>query len=171
MPLTVHSICRAPARTAASEFASKGALVIHVPIQFSNDYKEITQAVGVLATIKELGLFRAGQQGSRNVAALDRLECPIETVSGRTGFNAFRGTELDKLLRQRGIRRVQLAGASMAACIDSTARTAYELGYEVGILEDCVVSRSQAEHDLYCGMIFPQYSVVATAKSIYEPRA
>ncbi len=139
------------------------ALVIHVPIQFSPDYREITQEVGTLAAIKQLGLFQAGEPGACTIPDLDQLSCTVETIQGRTGFNAFRGTGLDTLLARHGIRTILMMGASMAACIDSTARTAYELGYEVIILEDCIVSRTSTEHDLYCTIILPQYATVTRA--------
>jgi len=149
----------------AAESLGRQAMVIHVPIQFSTDYSEITQEVGTFAAIKRLGLFRAGERGASPISGLARLTCKVDTLRGRTGFNAFRGTGLDTLLTRHGVRTVLLMGASMAACIDSTARTAYELGYEVVVLEDCVVSRNMTEHDLYCTMILPQYAIVIQAEA------
>ena len=74
-----------------------------------------------------------------------------------------RSTALDDELQSRQIHRILLAGATTAVCIDSTARAGYELGYELEILQDCIVSRTQTEHDLYCEAVFPQYAIVTTA--------
>jgi nicotinamidase-related amidase len=73
------------------------------------------------------------------------------------------------VLSDKGVSRILLAGASTAACIDSTARIAYELGYEVVILHDCVVSRTHSEHELFCETIFPQYATVLSVDEFIKP--
>ena len=150
----------------AQSLQQQGAVVIHVPVQFSSDYTEITQTTGVLAEIKEHRLFQEGTAGSQAMAVLDSMGDALLTLHGRTGFNAFRATVLDEELQSRQIRRILLAGATTAVCIDSTARAGYELGYEIEILQDCIVSRTQTEHDLYCEAVFPQYAIVSTASRV-----
>jgi nicotinamidase-related amidase len=154
---------------AAAELARSGVTLIHVPIAFEPGHAEITQTVGILSVIKSLGLFELGSTGARPIPELDSLGDDLLTLSGRTGFNAFRGTNLDEVLSDRGVTRILLAGASTAACIDSTARIAYELGYEVVILHDCVVSRTHSEHELFCGTIFPQYATVLSVDEFIKP--
>ena len=150
----------------AHSLQQEDTTVIHVPVEFSSDYGEITQTTGVLAEIKEHRLFLKGSAGSQPMADLDSLGSGLVTLHGRTGFNAFRATSLDDELQSREIRRVLLAGATTAVCIDSTARAGYELGYEMEIVEDCIVSRTQTEHDLYCDAVFPQYAIVSTASRV-----
>ena len=152
----------------AASFAKSGTSLIHVPIAFEPGHSEITQEIGILSVIKSLGLFEIGTAGSNPIPELDALGDDLLTLTGRTGFNAFRGTNLDESLSDLGLTRILLAGASTAACVDSTARVAYELGYEVVILHDCVVSRTHEEHALFCETIFPQYAAVQNADEFVE---
>jgi len=60
-------------------------------------------------------------------------------------------------------RCLLLAGASTAVCIDSTARSGYELGYDIIVLDDCNISRTPAEQEMYCTNIFPIYASVTSS--------
>lgn len=51
-------------------------------------------------------------------------------------YDAFRGTDLDSHLREEGIETVILTGFLSDVCVESTARSALELGYDVAVIED-----------------------------------
>lgn len=85
-------------------------------------------------------------------------------MEGKRGLNAFHSTALQAELEKRGITQVVLAGVVTSLCIDSTARSAFELGYDVTILSDCTAGRTQYEQDFYCTEILPLYSQVMTTK-------
>lgn len=53
-----------------------------------------------------------------------------------------------------------MARAVSSVCIDSTGRSAYELGYRVTVLSDCTVGRTSFEQEFYCEKIFPLYGEV-----------
>ena len=55
--------------------------------------------------------------------------------------------------------------SSSSVCIDSTARSAFELGYHVTILSDCTAGRTTFEQDYYCENIFPIYANVIDHKT------
>ena len=61
-------------------------------------------------------------------------------------WGAFYGTELDLQLRRRGIDTILLAGISTNVGVESTARDAYERGYEQVFVEDAMAARSPDEH-------------------------
>lgn len=50
--------------------------------------------------------------------------------------NGFAATDLDYLLRQRGIDHVVICGMRANTCIEATARQAVELGYHVTLVRD-----------------------------------
>ncbi|MER7402197.1 isochorismatase family protein [Streptomyces sp. NPDC000070] len=50
--------------------------------------------------------------------------------------DAFHETQLDELLRSRGIRHLVVAGLVTELCIDSTCRKAVTLGYDVTLVSD-----------------------------------
>ena len=63
---------------------------------------------------------------------------PSDLHVAKRGWDAFTGTELDSRLRRRGVRSVVVAGIATSIGVESTARTARELGYEVVVAHDAV---------------------------------
>ena len=63
-----------------------------------------------------------------------------------TRYSSFVGTNLDTLLRERNIDTVELAGVVTDICILHTAIGAYNLGYNIHVLEDCVTSFNMDGH-------------------------
>jgi nicotinamidase-related amidase len=69
-----------------------------------------------------------------------------DLVITKRQWAAFYGTELDLQLRRRGIDTILLAGISTNVGVESTARDAYERGYEQVFLEDAMAARNPDEH-------------------------
>ena len=138
--------------------------IANLPILFQTGHPEIARELGLLASIKKHNLFQEGTSGSGVIPELDPWQKHMTTLPGHTGFNAFVDTGLHEHLTRTRTRQLVLVGSSTATCIDSTARSAYELGYEVIILDDCTVGRTTDEQDLYCQSIFPLYSTVINSK-------
>ncbi len=62
-------------------------------------------------------------------------------------WGAFYGTDLDLQLRRRGMTTIVLCGIATNIGVESTARVAYELGYNQIFIEDAMASRHRDEHD------------------------
>ncbi len=60
------------------------------------------------------------------------FEPEIEAYSG------FQGTELDKILREKGVKRIFVAGLATDYCVKATVLDALKLGYEVYVLVDAI---------------------------------
>jgi nicotinamidase-related amidase len=142
--------------------------MISTPINFSSDYSEMLQADGILAAIKDAKAFREGTPGAEIVNELKAFGDRLIEIPGKRGFNAFVQTGLDAVLAEKGIKNVVFAGAITSICVDSTARAAYEYGYRVFVLEDCTAARTDAEQDLFCGLIFPTYATLTNSKTLAE---
>ncbi|NTV93000.1 MAG: hydrolase, partial [Chlorobiaceae bacterium] len=69
-------------------------------------------------------------------------------------WGAFYGTDLDLQLRRREIRTIVLCGISTNIGVESTARFAYEYGYQQIFVEDAMSSRSAVEHEHTISRIF-----------------
>jgi len=65
----------------------------------------------------------------------------------KTRYSAFAGTNLDMMLRARGIEEVILVGVCTDICILHTAVDLYNLGYRIVVMRDAVASFNQAGHD------------------------
>jgi ureidoacrylate peracid hydrolase len=72
--------------------------------------------------------LREGTDGVRVVAELGARPDDLYVLKRR--FSAFLGTDLDLLLRSRGIEQVVVCGLSAHVCCDTTARDAFQLGYD-----------------------------------------
>ena len=141
-------------------------LVISTPIIFTPDYSELKEPVGILKTIMEVGAFKQGSKGSETIPEIKQFGDFIFEVPGKQGLNAFINTDLEKILREHKIEEVLLAGTVCSICIDSTGRSAFEKGFKVTMLSDCISGRTVFEQEFYCDKVFPLYAAVADSKSI-----
>lgn len=135
-----------------------GATIIHIPISFKPGYTEITShPYGILAGVVGSQAFVAGGWGAAITGEMAPAPDDI-VVEGKRGLDAFGSTNLDFILRSKGIGRVAIAGFLTNCCVESTMRSAYERGYDVVTLTDCVAATSTAEHDNAIAYDYPMFS-------------
>lgn len=140
--------------------------VVSTPIVFSDNYKELIEPVGILKSIAELGAFKRGTDGVKQVPEFKEFEDRITIIEGKHGLNAFIDTELESYLRKNDITRVVFAGCVCSICIDSTGRSAFEKGFEVVMLSDCITGRTLFEQEFYCEQVFPLYAKVMSSTDL-----
>jgi nicotinamidase-related amidase len=145
---------------------SSGCTVIHCPISFKTGHKEISDTpYGILAGVKNGEAFTAGTWGADFVNGMKPVSGDL-TVKGKSGLCGFASTNLDFLLRQNNIKNVVLSGFLTNCCVESTMRTAYENGYKVYTLQDCVAATSIAAQDATLMYNFGMFSIPTTSKAI-----
>jgi nicotinamidase-related amidase len=81
-------------------------------------------------------------------------------------WGAFYGTDLDLQLRRRKIENIVLCGIATNIGVESTARFAFEYGYQQIFVEDAMSSRSATGHDHTVKTTFPRMGRVRAAKDI-----
>ncbi len=81
-------------------------------------------------------------------------------------WGAFYGTELDLEFRRRGITTMVLCGIATNFGVESTARFAYEYGYNQIFAEDAMSARSGEEHTFAITKIFPRIGLVRKTEEI-----
>ncbi|MFO1105699.1 MAG: isochorismatase family cysteine hydrolase [Amaricoccus sp.] len=135
-----------------------GALIVHAPITFTEDYHELSaEPYGILKGVVDTKSFRKGSWGAEIVEALAPQSGDI-VVEGKRGLCGFASTNLDFILRSRGITDVALAGFLTNCCVESTMRSAYEKGYRVVTLRDCTATVSEEEQRLSVEKNYPMFS-------------
>ena len=91
---------------------------------------------------------------------------PGDFVITKHQWGAFYGTELDLEFRRRGIATMVLCGISTNIGVESTARFAYEYGYNQIFAEDAMSAMSIEEHTSTMTKIFPRIGLVRKTKEI-----
>lgn len=89
---------------------------------------------------------------------------PTDPIVHKHRMNSFAGTDLDRLLRCRGIETLICTGVATHGCVLNTAFAAVALDYYVVIVEDCVAAGQRDLHDtaLYLLRSSIHYTVPAT---------
>ena len=85
-------------------------------------------------------------------------------VEGKMTLDAFHSTALNYLLRANEIEYVVMTGFHTDWCVESTGRSAYDLGYRVVFVSDCTATDTQEEQDFCEKWIFPKIGRVMTSK-------
>jgi nicotinamidase-related amidase len=135
-----------------------GATVMHAPITFADGYNEITaHPYGILKGVVDGKAFIKGSWGAAITDDLTPADGDI-LIEGKRGLDTFASTNLDFILRSKGITTIALAGFLTNCCVESTMRTGYEHGYQVITLSDCVAATSPEEHDNALKYDFPMFS-------------
>lgn len=93
---------------------------------------------------------------------------PGDFVITKHQWGAFYGTELELALRRRGITTIVLCGISTNIGVESTARFAFEYGFNQIFVEDAMAAMSTEEHALTVARIFPRIGLVRKTGDILE---
>jgi nicotinamidase-related amidase len=152
------------AKTAAVLAASRqaGLPVIYVNIEFRPGFPELKKPTyPLIESIQERNAFF---RGSWDAAVPEELEpAPEDIVVINFNSSAFSHTDLDCILRAKGIRRLFLAGIATNWVVESTARYGAELGYDITVLADCCQGFSDELHDFAIAKTLPYYASIATS--------
>jgi nicotinamidase-related amidase len=80
---------------------------------------------------------------------LDRRES--ELLLHKTSHNAFTTTELGRVLQRQGVRRIVVTGIRTEQCCETTARVAFDLGYDVDFVSEATLTFPQTHGDRTIG--------------------
>lgn len=105
-----------------------------------------------------------GSWGAEIVPALRPL--PGEPVVDKHRPSAFLGTDLDRLLRDRGIETVVVAGCLTQGCVQATVTDASYHDYYAVVVEDLVQSTSGELHDNALRFLRSRYDVVPSERLV-----
>ena len=97
---------------------------------------------------------------------IEGLAQPGDIRVTKRQWGAFYGTELDLQLRRRGVKTIVLAGIATNIGVESTARTAWELGYALVIVEDACAAMAADQHEMAFRAIFPRIARVTKAAGL-----
>lgn len=93
---------------------------------------------------------------------------PDDYLVTKQRVGAFIGTSLDDHLRKRGVTQIVLTGIATSAGVESTARSAYDLGYNVVLVVDAMTDRDADTHRHSVEKIFPKLGETDTADNVLK---
>jgi nicotinamidase-related amidase len=139
---------------------------MHAPITFAPGYGELSRhPYGILKGVVEGSAFVKNTWGAAIVDELTPAEGDI-VIEGKRGLDTFASTNLDFILRSKGIDTIILGGFLTNCCVESTMRTGYENGFRVITLPDCLAATSQEEHDNAIAYDYPMFSLPMTSAEV-----
>jgi nicotinamidase-related amidase len=145
-----------------------GVTIMHAPITFAPGYGELSRhPYGILKGVVDGNAFVKGTWGAAIVDDLTPADGDI-VIEGKRGLDTFASTNLDFILRSKGIETVILAGFLTNCCVESTMRSAYENGYRVITLTDCTAATSAEEHDNALAYDFPMFSMPVESGAVAD---
>jgi nicotinamidase-related amidase len=155
---TVHSVNEIVARAArlTRAFRERGLPVVLVNV------------TGLAPGRTEAGIpkFAFPEGWTELVPELERQ--PGDFLVSKQRFGAFIGTPLDSYLRSRGVTQVVLGGISTSGGVEATARSAYDLGYNVAFAVDAMSDLSEDMHRHSVEKAFPKLGETGTTESVLK---
>ncbi|CAM5425189.1 isochorismatase family protein [Leifsonia shinshuensis] len=157
---TAHPVEQVVARSAelAAAFRANGLPVVLVNVAGTAPGRtDRGKAMG------RVGAQTIPAQATELLPELDRQPGDI-TVTKRT-LGAFLSTDLDAQLKAAGVTQIVLTGVSTTSGVESTARSAYELGYHVAFVTDAMSDVLEA-HEASIAYQFPKLGELGTTAEV-----
>jgi nicotinamidase-related amidase len=146
----------------ARRFRAAGAPVVLVHVGFASDYADAPPQAVDQPMPRPPGGFPP--EFSELVPGLEQAG---DIVVRKRQWGAFYGTDLDLQLRRRGVGTIVLGGIATNIGVESTARAAWEHGYDLIVAEDaCATSLTAEAHAFSILHILPRLGRVVQSRDI-----
>jgi nicotinamidase-related amidase len=144
----------------AGRFRGKGATIVYVRVDLANMIQ-----LPVDQSHHDPNVPPPQPAASEIVPEAGRQ--PDDLLITKRHWDAFGGTELERVLRERGIRTIVLCGVATHIGVESTARSAASRGFEVVLVEDATTSISADAHQYSTTYVFPLLGRVRSAVQVH----
>lgn len=153
--------CLANTRRALEASRQAGILAIHVSLKFRTGHPEDFTSSPLQTAARKAGCLIEGTWGAEAHPEVKPIAGEPIVTKRRVG--AFHGTNLETILRAKGIATLVLSGVATNFGVESTVRCAHDAGYDVVILRDCCASVNEESHNFAMDKILPNLAVISNS--------
>jgi nicotinamidase-related amidase len=138
--------------------------VIYVVVGFRAGYPELNPRNATFSMLAKSNRFIAGTPGAEIYAAVKPLDGDVVVTKHRV--SAFAGTDLDMILRAKGIETLVLCGISTSGVVLSTVRNAADADYRIVVVKDGCADGDDEVHRVLTEKVFVRQTTVTTASDV-----
>jgi len=122
-----------------------GATVVYTRVAWQPGLADLIANSPLLQIVQQSGCLVDGSEKAQILTELTPRDTDLVVTHQRVG--GFSASQLDHLLRSRGINTVLFFGVATNASVEGTARQASDLGYRTIIVADACSAADLATHD------------------------
>lgn len=141
-----------------------GATAVYTRVAWQPGYPDLVANSPLLAMTKQSQCLVEGSAKAEIVPQLTPQDGDVVVTHQRVG--GFSASQLDVILRARGVDTVLFAGVATNASVESTARQASDLGYRTIIVADACSAADQGSHDASIASLGLLGEITTTAEAV-----
>jgi nicotinamidase-related amidase len=141
-----------------------GATVVYTRVAWQPGLADLVVNSPILGIVRQSGCLVEGSDKAEILPALAPKDGDLVLTHQRVG--GFSASQLDVLLRSRGIDTVLFAGVATNFSVEGTARQASDLGYRTVIVSDACSAEDDATHEASIGSLGLLAEIATSADTI-----
>jgi len=138
--------------------------IIYVVVGFRPGYPELSPRNASFAAVSQAGRFVVAIPGSDIAPAVRPHDGDVVVVKHRV--SAFAGTDLEMILRAKGIDTLVLLGIATGGVILSTVRHGADADYRLVVVQDCCADADEEVHRVLTEKVLPRQATVVSASEV-----
>ena len=141
-----------------------GAAVVYTRVAWQPGYPDLVVNSPLLGMVAQFGALVEGSAKAEIVPQLTPQDGDVFLTHQRVG--GFSASQLDVILRSRGVDTLLFAGVATNASVESTARQASDLGYRTIIVADACSAADPGAHDAAIASLGLLGEITTTAEAV-----
>jgi nicotinamidase-related amidase len=138
--------------------------IIYVVVGFRPGYPELSPRNASFAAVAQGGRFVVTTPGADIAPAVGPVDGDVVVVKHRV--SAFAGTDLEMILRAKGIDTLVLTGFATGGVVLSTVRHGADADYRLVVVKDCCADADEEVHRVLTEKVFVRQSTVLVASEV-----
>jgi ureidoacrylate peracid hydrolase len=134
---------------------------------FNQQYFDQHRMAGIVKAVADGNAFRKGTWGAEIIDEL-KPKAGDKMVEGKATLCGFNNTNLEQILKAAQIKNVVVAGFLTNFCVESTARTAYDKGFGVTVIQNATATNSPEDQNYTEEKIFPLLGQVLSVEQFLD---